>query len=655
MLQKTKTWQSSGQLWLWSVNTDELTSIVVSSNGFLKYPSSLLPLPNKQHIVVGWSNGDLSLFDIECRGSVWNIHAHGRTVNSLMMYSRREEYILSLADDNCIKMWCVKRLLKAAEKEHEVDRQDNTAHSRATDDGNYEVYHNVSVSLDSDNSNSTNDLQTIDHNIDVDLNEPDYEEVNYLNDNVVLNYERDKRRTSETPAEDDTESGSHDDSAEDTEFESAFVPSVAKRNTFKSGAKLVSKLMLFGRSATTQKLDPSEQCVDANVFGSHLITATPYNRQASKFWHLTTGILDSQVSSNFNDLYNESLNAQGITYGNRYHAQILCFANYLVYILKKTNAMTLFISRIINDKITILAHVHIPESYFSHIEYQSFTQESDPLRIYIVRTSTLEIRNFRLEILETIDLPNIADEINNLTSVLSSANKKKILNYRVSITSDNKFFVIINPTPGGKAGRYFDIVDLERNIYLGRSTFGVDVPWIVSDGVYYLILPTIDRISKDIISKSKLLSIRKLSETFEKQGLLESDLYCSILRSDNQQLSPDGLFVAEFAHDYVIHVWRIADRRPKMLVSLVGHVAQVTCVSWLTSSGVLVSGSHDSSVRLWSLSAGSQLCLFHVYGAVDNIRFSDQHDLAAGRFVVVHCSYAPFRKRAVILKVSNIA
>ena len=102
-IQETKSVQSCGQLWLWSVNTDELTKIVVNNSAFWKYPTSLLPLPNNnQNVVIGWSNGDLSLFDIERKACVWSVHAHGRTVNSLMMCNRREDSVLSFAADNCI-------------------------------------------------------------------------------------------------------------------------------------------------------------------------------------------------------------------------------------------------------------------------------------------------------------------------------------------------------------------------------------------------------------------------------------------------------------------------------------------------------------------------------------------------------------------------
>jgi WD40 repeat protein len=53
--------------------------------------------------------------------------------------------------------------------------------------------------------------------------------------------------------------------------------------------------------------------------------------------------------------------------------------------------------------------------------------------------------------------------------------------------------------------------------------------------------------------------------------------------------------------DNVIRVWDLADRRERF--ELVGHTGSVTALTWDASDGMLLSGSFDTTVRLWQLPA----------------------------------------------------
>jgi len=212
---------------------------------------------------------------------------------------------------------------------------------------------------------------------------------------------------------------------------------------------------------------------------------------------------------------------------------------------------------------------------------------------------------------------------------------------------------------------------------------------VLEDGVYYVMRP----------AGSEELQLRTVRTVTDVADMPD---YCCITQSDLQLRSPDGQYGVELALDHSIHVWKTAPGSPEYTASirqqnagntadqkspipkqtgeqsalvrdrtlstidgtreqlvpapqhccvLRGHAAEVTCVSWTrTERRLLVSGSRDNTIRLWSvLGAGSQLCLFHVLGTIDNVRFDD-----AGRHVVVHCSYAPQRKRAIVLKIANV-
>jgi len=425
-------------------------------------------------------------------------------------------------------------------------------------------------------------------------------------------------------------------------------------------------------------ISATEQCVDAIVFGQHLVIASHINEEAPKFWHLHNGLLDVDLTQNIDAQYKRSLAEQNITFGGRNHAQLFCFNEFLVYVRKRSTSLTPCVIRVSrSNQLSIVAHVHLPDSYFSVV-----LPEPDsligPFSMYVVREGVLEQRSADLKLLRSIEVPKLTEEIPNLSS---NAGKKKLLSYTVAVTEDRRYFVIVCPTVGEKSGRYLDVVDLKENCYLHRAALDTRFVWkVLEDGV-----------RPAGTERFELVSLRTLThkaQTFD---------YCCVTQSDLQIRSPDGQYGVELTPDYSIHIWRtistpertvssleqntvIADQKtptPEQITSdqtasntdhsaltpgqsrptlehccaLSGHVAEVTCVSWASmDSHLLVSGSRDNTIRLWSLvGSGSQLCLFHVLGTIDDVHFDD-----TSRYVVVHCSYAAQRKRAVVLKITNV-
>ena len=72
--------------------------------------------------------------------------------------------------------------------------------------------------------------------------------------------------------------------------------------------------------------------------------------------------------------------------------------------------------------------------------------------------------------------------------------------------------------------------------------------------------------------------------------------------------SPDGQFLAG-ANDTstAVHIWRLGRTQ---VAAFTGHTAGVTSIDLSQDSRILVSGSHDGTVRLWDFASGNQIGLF---------------------------------------------
>ena len=80
--------------------------------GLWKFPCVLLVLPGWRRVLIGWSNGDLSVVDLSASCSeIWYMHAHVHAIN-VMCLCRRDESLVTLAADNYLKLWSVDRLVQ---------------------------------------------------------------------------------------------------------------------------------------------------------------------------------------------------------------------------------------------------------------------------------------------------------------------------------------------------------------------------------------------------------------------------------------------------------------------------------------------------------------------------------------------------------------
>jgi len=77
-------------------------------------------------------------------------------------------------------------------------------------------------------------------------------------------------------------------------------------------------------------------------------------------------------------------------------------------------------------------------------------------------------------------------------------------------------------------------------------------------------------------------------------------------------VSPDGKFALSGSHDSTMRLWDIS--RGECLRVFTGHRDQINALCFTHDGKRAVSGSHDGSVRLWDIVSGECLKTFYVYG-----------------------------------------
>ena len=110
--------------------------------------------------------------------------------------------------------------------------------------------------------------------------------------------------------------------------------------------------------------------------------------------------------------------------------------------------------------------------------------------------------------------------------------------------------------------------------------------------------------------------------------------------------SPDMSLGLEINKDFSLRLYRVEPL--KKLMTLRGHTSDINATVISADNKYLATGSFDNTVRLWSLSSGASLCLFHLYGNVGKVDITPHAE-----DVIAQYYSAPMRSSAAILKVKN--
>ncbi len=255
----------------------------------------------------------------------------------------------------------------------------------------------------------------------------------------------------------------------------------------------------------------------------------------------------------------------------------------------------------------------------------------------VVKDGEVDILSFPGFVLEdTIPVPKISDDIPN---VQSSGGKKRLMYYKAAVTTDGKYLVIADPANG----KFFDVVDLEQREYVARQQLLRYVKWnLLDDSCCFLVEVAEEGLG--IYPPGKLVQLKKAA------------ILNSVLIHSEKFLSADWSLGFEIQEqEYAVRVWQVDDACAnshacvKRLHVLSGHVHGVTALSVSPDNQYLATGSYDNTARIWSLTDGVPLCMFHAYGAIDKVVLTPSLS-----HLVIQCYAAPQRKRGLILKIQNL-
>ena len=382
-------------------------------------------------------------------------------------------------------------------------------------------------------------------------------------------------------------------------------------------------------------LHEKEQCLDLIACDRFMVSAPSNNLWAPRFWSYDNSCLLQGLHKVYQELYEKSIENNKLEFPTRMHGTVMSLPNdTLVYERCRRNSVTILVSQGFDEKAKILVHHMFEDTYFRLVI--PACNESEKSILYAVHDGKLGVYDIMtLQCLKEVEIRPITQDIQHIDS---TGGKKRLLYYKVGVTQDERYFLIVNPG-AGVCGKYIDVIQVKKGKFKKRVVLPRYVPFkFFSDGFYFM--------CKDKKEEALCFSAYTCAANIAERGK-DYDYRCLVLSGDF--LSHDrslGWSIEHKAH--TIHVWQVEPL--KVLHSLRGHDHEVTSVDISRDNQLLVSGSYDNTVRLWDLSNGSQMCMFHVYGAVDSVVFSP-----SASHVAVQCYAAPQRKRGVCLQLKNIA
>ena len=414
------------------------------------------------------------------------------------------------------------------------------------------------------------------------------------------------------------------------------------------------EVMEYDQTESVKFLDENEESLDIDA-NKYALTAVSDHSKGPHLWNLEDGTLNETLTEKLQKVYHKSLEnhrpdpdpATGKVQSlndpssGKTHGSVSLHPNDVILYERKRRDFMAIWTFSINDVNNPSMLGQYATSGF--IRVLGPNQEGKPQKFLVVKDGELEILSFPDFTKEgAIEIPKITDEIQNIHT---SGGKKKLMYYKAGVTIDGKYFVLANPTVGNRnvkptgagknasPGKFFDIVDLEDGIYMGRMSLSRYVSWtLMEDGCCFL--ADVKEEGFGLYSPSKLLMLKK--RKIKSKVLINSDKFLSQDRSLGFELK-----------DHAIYVWKV-DTMTRLLV-LSGHVHEVTSLSISRDNQYLATGSYDNTARIWSLNNGMQLCMFHAYGAIDRVMLNSSLS-----HLIVQCYAAPQLKRGLILKIQNL-
>ena len=356
-------------------------------------------------------------------------------------------------------------------------------------------------------------------------------------------------------------------------------------------------------------LDEDEECTSIGVVNKYAITAPPAPNDAVRFWNLHDATLDEAIKSKLDPFYKEMYIKMKLDTGRKMaDFYYLKDGTILVDIRRSRRRYMMFVIDLQKQEI-------IQQTFTKGIYRLLVTNSCKVIEVKDGWVTILDL--ITRETLKTIEYPKLSENV--------SKNCPK--GY---ITVDESYLILCTVIPPEKCAY---IIDLAKGKFVCLIEFPDEVSLhFLEDGVYFLVLCDT---TAEILSPDNLKEKRNYSYV----GLISSFTF----------VSKDTSFGGSYCADNTVNIWNLQTSPPKLQCKLVGHLHQIRSISFSRDNKYIVTGSFDSTVRVWNTESGQQLCMFFVAGAVDNAYF-DQHTT----YIVVHCYSAPKKKRAIVLRTHNL-
>ena len=388
--------------------------------------------------------------------------------------------------------------------------------------------------------------------------------------------------------------------------------------------------------ANYDHLDIMEQGLDITINNSFLVSAPPDSKSPPKFWDLEKATLLKEKTESFGKEYQELFHKSDVKLPFKSHATLTLYGeDNLAYIRKIRDGCCMHVREHVSGE---GEHFHLTQrDIFSLIITDKYVQDLPEKIFTLFALSDGELHIFklpRMEKIKSIEVPAVSKDIPNLQS---SGGKKRLAFMKYGITVDGAYYIVFNPSPAGGAKKYFDLVDVIGGKYMKRFEMADYTPWkLMGCGISFLVTYKKDKEPSGIFIPSRIQAFQKSISNriiIETGGFLSEDLRL-------------GLEVTKF---HKIMLWKLSSKKLYKKMDFRGHRHEIMSADFSRDKHFVLSGSYDSTVRIWSTRTGEQICMFHTNGAVTKTMASPNME-----YIGVHCFSAPQRKRAMILKVWNL-
>ena len=584
-----KPFVSSVCKWKQSADTCEMCNL--STQGFNRGPTTMALLPDWTFAFVGWGIGAFTVVDLTSMQEVTVIRFDGQPITK-MMVPKNGEQLLTFEQDNTLRQWDVKMILDIVHKKLRNTKHDTQRTVLSENASKYDTEIIPAASTASDSH------QCIEVHVDKD------------------------------DADRELEYGQNPDFKETTTTNEAMHTETEGRSN--RGHRHKTKRIEQWNDGNVRKIIP---CFDFEFIDSKIFLVGIMD--APIVYRLENGMPEEKISSGiFNSCvhYNEKQNIKldYISFGNIHW---LGGVQAMYERVENINRL-IWIIELIHPNYEIVFHVQLKNVYYAMVADVPLEDDSKPY-YFARRQEHLEIYRLPdMTLIRKIDMISIKEDIPQMNS---RAGRLRLGLYTCGITIDGKYFLTTNTAViTANSQKALDIIDLQ-NEASSRTTVPKDKShqlWM-SHSFYMFTW------EKDC--GHRIMNPNRYNR-FNGTEKGKHAYRCLIYRPGTKYFSKDrsiGVQIINKKREF--YLWRI-DPFTK-LHTFRGHSLGVNSVCLTSDNQLLITGSQDKTIRIWSVTSGSQICCFYTDGAVKRLGIDPSNT-----YIAVLYELGQRRSRCMILK-----